>query len=156
MRVRVSGVRSSFRLMASIGNITFDCADPRALSHFWSDLFGWPRAEWPPELREQLLAGGLTEQDLEDRSVAMDPDGVAPRMFFQRVPEGKTVKNRVHLDISVFGPARRPTADELDAEKDRLVALGATVDHLFEADWGGIPERHYVMHDPEGNEFCLQ
>lgn len=142
-------------MTGKIGNITFDCANPRELSHFWADVLGYPRAEWPPELKAQLLAGGLPEADLELKSVAQDPTGVGQRLFFQKVPEGKTAKNRIHLDISAT-PGRYPTPEELDAEKDRIVALGATVVLKYDADWGGIRELHYVMQDPEGNEFCIQ
>ena len=142
-------------MTGKIGNITFDCANPRELSHFWADVLGYPRAEWPPELKAQLLAGGLTEADLELKSVAQDPSGEGQRLFFQKVPEGKTAKNRIHLDISAT-PGRYPTPEELDAEKDRIVALGATVVLKYDADWGGIRELHYVMQDPEGNEFCIQ
>jgi len=138
-----------------IGNITFDCADPRTLSHFWADVFGYPRAEWPPELKQQLLDGGLTEADLDDRSIAEDPTGEGPRFFFQRVPEGKTAKNRMHLDLNAT-PGRRATPEEIEAEKDRVVALGATVVTRYDRNWGPVREFHYVMHDPEGNEFCIQ
>ena len=142
-------------MTGKIGNITFDCANPRELSHFWADVLGYPRAEWPPELKQQLLDGGLTEADLELKSVAQDPTGEGQRLFFQKVPEGKTAKNRVHLDISAT-PGRYPTPEELDAEKDRIVALGATVVQKYDSDWGGIRELHYIMQDPEGNEFCIQ
>lgn len=142
-------------MASKIGNIVFDCADPRALSHFWSDVLGYPRAEWPPEMRAELLASGLTEQDLENRGIAQDPEGVGPRLFFQKVPEGKVVKNRVHLDINST-PGRHASREEIDAEKDRIVALGASVVRLYDIKWGPVPEYHYVMADPEGNEFCIQ
>ena len=84
----------------------------------------------------------------------MDPDGKLPRLFFQRVPERKLAKNRVHVDVNVVG--RRDVSKEerrelLEAEADRLVALGADRQRLFEDD-----EMWIVMTDPEGNEFCLQ
>jgi hypothetical protein len=142
-------------MASKLGNITFDCADPTALSWFWADVFGYPRAEWPPELKAELLAGGLTEQDLLDRGVAEDPDGVGPRLFFQRVPEGKVAKNRMHIDV-LATPGTRPTDEELEAEKNRIVALGATVVRDYDAPWGPVRDRHFVMQDPEGNEFCLQ
>lgn len=140
---------------SKIGNITFDCADPTALSHFWSDVLGYPYAQMPPGMREQLLANGVTEEELGDRGVAEDPTGVGPRLFFQKVPEGKISKNRVHLDISST-PGRRPSDEELESEKNRVVSLGATVLHKVDQTWGGYPERHFVMQDPEGNEFCIQ
>ncbi len=77
-----------------------------------------------------------------------------PRFFFQRVPEGKTAKNRMHIDVRAT-PGRRPTPEELVAEKDRVVALGATVLVDYDDNWGPVPERHFVMQDPEGNEFCI-
>ena len=70
-----------------------------ALATFWADVFGYPRPEWPEELKAQLLAGGLTEDDLANKSAVEDPEGVGPRLFFQRVPEGKTAKNRMHIDL---------------------------------------------------------
>ena len=142
-------------MAAKVGNIVFDCADPRTLSHFWSDVLGYPRAEWPPEMRAELLAGGLTDEDLDNRGVAEDPEGAGPRLFFQKVPEGKVVKNRVHLDINAT-PGRRAGREEIDAEKDRIVGLGASVIRLYDIMWGPVPEYHYVMADPEGNEFCIQ
>lgn len=140
---------------SKVGNIVFDCANPRALSHFWSDVLGYPRAEWPPEMRAELLAGGLTDEDLDNRGIAEDPDGVGPRFFFQKVPEPKVVKNRVHVDINATA-GRRATPEEVDAEKDRIVALGATVIRKYDEPWGPVLEYHYVMADPEGNEFCIQ
>ncbi|TFC06676.1 VOC family protein [Cryobacterium sp. MDB2-33-2] len=142
-------------MAGKIGNIVFDCAHPRELSHFWADVLGYPRAEWPPELRELVLTSDLTDADLETRSIAGDPEGLLPRLFFQRVPEGKTVKNRVHVDISAT-PGRAPSRDEIDAERDRIVALGASVVRMVDEKWGPFPEFHYIMADPEGNEFCIQ
>ncbi|WP_422395416.1 VOC family protein [Salinibacterium hongtaonis] len=104
---------------------------------------------------EAVLAGGGTQDDLDARSIAEDPTGVGQRLYFQRVPEAKTVKNRVHLDINAT-PGRRPTPEELDAERDRIVALGASQVAFHEEAWGPFVERHYVMRDPEGNEFCIQ
>ncbi|MCU1598807.1 MAG: hypothetical protein JWQ47_2546 [Glaciihabitans sp.] len=142
-------------MASKLGNITFDCADPTALATFWADVFGYPRPEWPEELRAQLLASGLTEEDLANRSAVEDPDGVGPRFYFNRVPEGKTAKNRMHIDIQAV-PGRHPTTEELETEKDRIVALGATVIVDYDRPWGPVQEHHFVMQDPEGNEFCLQ
>ncbi len=142
-------------MASKIGNITFDAHDPQTLSYFWADVFGYPYASWPPELRQQLLAAGLTDEDLAKRSIAADPSGEGIRMFFQQVPEGKTAKNRMHLDLNAT-PGRRATPEEVDAEVERLVALGASVVRKSDSFWGPFPEYHYVMHDPEGNEFCVQ
>ncbi|MEW1848238.1 VOC family protein, partial [Nonomuraea angiospora] len=84
-----------------------------------------------------------------------DPDGAGPRLFFQRVPEGKQAKNRVHLDVraapGLEGEARMAA---LEAEAERLVSRGATRLQRHEPApplSGGF----IVMADPEGNEFCL-
>jgi hypothetical protein len=85
----------------------------------------------------------------------VDPDGNGPRIYFQRVPEGKSVKNRVHLDLNVGGPRSAP-ADErrrrVDAEVDRLVKLGARQSRAIEE----RGEYFVNMFDPEGNEFDVQ
>ena len=84
-----------------------------------------------------------------------DPDGRGPRIFFQRVPEPKQVKNRVHLDVNAGGPRGTPDDERrtgVDAAVDKAVSVGATKVRLVEE----RGERHYVMQDPEGNEFCLQ
>jgi hypothetical protein len=138
-------------MASKLGNITFD---PTVLATFWADVFGYPHPEWPEDMKEQLLAGGLTEEDLADKSAIDDPTGEGPRLFFQRVPEGKTAKNRMHIDIRAT-PGRRPSEDELIAERDRILALGATLAVDFDASWGPVHERHFVMLDPEGNEFCV-
>ena len=138
-----------------IGNIVFDCADPDRVATFWSLALGYEKGEFPPEMRQQLLSGGLTEEDLLDRAIAEDPAGEGPRLFFQKVPEAKTVKNRVHLDINAT-PGRRASKPEVGAEMERLKGLGATVIGEHDQPWGPFPEYHFVMADPEGNEFCVQ
>lgn len=128
--------------------VTFDCADPARLSAFWASALGYI-VQPPPEGYESwpafLTAIGVPESDWDERSAAVDPDGKGPRLFFQKVPEGKTVKNRVHLDVNVGH-------DKVDGEVERLVGEGASV--LRRVDSG--PERWVVMSDPEGNEFCVQ
>ena len=82
----------------------------------------------------------------------VDPGGAGPRIFLQKVPEPKTVKNRVHLDVQVgagLGPDERP--GRVAAEVERLLGLGAT--HLRTYDEMG--EHWVVLQDPEGNEFCV-
>ncbi len=140
--------------MSTLGNITFYADDPRALAHFWAAVFGYPKLEWEDPLRQQLLDAGLTEDDLAKRALAEDPHGRGPRLFFHHASEEKTGRNRIHLDVSV--DRDRADNEALDAEKDRLVSLGATVVRLVEQSWGPWPERYYQLRDPEGNEFCLQ
>jgi len=142
--------------MVTLGNIVFYAEDPPALARFWSDVFGYPYQEFDGALREQLLASGLTEADLGNRGLVEDPEGVGPRMFFHHADGPKAGRNRIHLDVTVprDGPGSR--LEQLDAEKDRLVALGASVVRLVDQQWGPWPELYYQLRDPEGNEFCLQ
>jgi len=138
--------------------VTFDCADPGAQAEFWSEVLGY-RLPDPPggaaTWEEFLESSGMPPDRWNDASACEDPNGVGPRLFFQKVPEGKTAKNRLHLDVRA---APGLQADErmaaLEAECERLVALGATQVRRAEPDppmSGGF----IVMQDPEGNEFCL-
>ena len=107
---------------------------------------GW--SSWEDWAREE----GIPEERWNDQSAIVDPDGVGARVFFQRVPEGKTAKNRVHLDVRA-APGLDPDARRarLTEESARLIELGATKLYEFEergAFW-------ITMQDPEGNEFCL-
>ena len=138
-----------------IGNVVFDCSDPDRVATFWAAALGYEKLEYPPEMRQQLLDGGLREEQLSDRAVAEDPEGQGPRLFFQRVPEAKSVKNRIHLDINAT-PGRRATRPEVEAEVRRLTELGATVIREHDQSWGPFPEHHFLMADPEGNEFDVQ
>lgn len=143
--------------MGPLLQITFDCADPGALARFWAGAIGYEE-QAPPEGFEswdQLLAKmGVPEEERDSRSAVIDPEGVRPRLFFQRVPEGKTAKNRMHLDIHVAvgmqGDERRRT---IEAESARLTGLGATVLRRLEPEM--LSEFCIVMADPEGNEFCV-
>ncbi|MEU8679311.1 VOC family protein [Streptomyces sp. NPDC048560] len=143
--------------MASIKQVqvTFDCADPERVARFWREVLGHDVPP-PPE--------GFASWDDFDRAVspghrgpafaAIEPSGGGPRLFFQRVPEGKVVKNRLHLDVRVgtglVGEERLAT---LEAECARLMALGAVRVRLLTADDDN--ESCLVMQDVEGNEFCL-
>ena len=138
--------------------VTIDCADPDRLAHFWADLLGY-ELDSPPEGFDSweawLTEMGVPESEWNSASAITDPDGPGPRIFFQRVPEQKQVKNRVHLDVNAGGPRGRPAEDrhvDVDAAVERAVALGATKVRLVEE----RGERFYVMQDPERNEFCLQ
>jgi catechol 2,3-dioxygenase-like lactoylglutathione lyase family enzyme len=135
--------------------VTFDCADPERVARFWCEVLGYEVPAPPP---------GFDSWDAFDRTLpperqgsafaCQDPAGVGPRLFFQRVPEHKVVKNRVHLDVRVgTGLVGDERLAVLDAERDRLVALGATQVRRMPAD--GIDESCIVMQDVEGNEFCL-
>jgi hypothetical protein len=86
--------------------VVFDCADPNGLATFWAAALGY-RLQDPPEgfasWQDWLRDQGIPEDRWNDASAIVDPDGGRPRIYFQRVPEAKTVKNRVHLDLGVSG-----------------------------------------------------
>lgn len=144
--------------MARDVQITFDCADPAALSAFWAEALGYRVQDPPPGFatwEEALEAWGVPPEHRNDASAAVDPAGAGPRLFFQKVPEGKSAKNRVHLDVRA-APGLR--GDErmaaLEKEADRLVALGATRGQRHEPA-PPMGAGHIIMTDPEDNEFCL-
>jgi catechol 2,3-dioxygenase-like lactoylglutathione lyase family enzyme len=144
--------------MAREVQVTFDCADPAALAGFWSQVLGYV-VQPPPEPFDSwdaaLDAWGVPAEHRNDRSAAVDPEGAGPRIFFQKVPEGKTAKNRLHLDVraapGLEGDERMAT---LEAECERLVSLGATRVERHEPE-PPMSAGFIVMQDPEGNEFCL-
>jgi catechol 2,3-dioxygenase-like lactoylglutathione lyase family enzyme len=144
--------------MSRTVQITFDCADPNALAGFWNDALGYRYDSPPPGFAtwdEALDHFGVPAERRNDASASVDPGGVGPRLWFQKVPEGKVAKNRLHLDIraapGLEGEERMTT---LDAECERLTALGATRVNRVEPD-PPMDGGHIVMQDPEGNEFCL-
>jgi hypothetical protein len=144
--------------MARDVQITFDCADPAGLAAFWAEALGYQSQDPPAgfESWEQALeAMGVPPENRNDASAVVDPEGSRPRLFFQRVPEGKQAKNRVHLDVrgapGLEGDARMAA---LEAEAERLVSHGATRIRRHEPD-PPLGAGHIIMADPEGNEFCL-
>ena len=102
-----------------------------------------------------LDEAGVPESEWNSASAAEDPDGVGPRLFFQRVPEDKVAKNRVHLDVrAASGRVGEERMAALEEECSRLVALGARRVARHEPA-PPMTAGHIVMTDPEGNEFCL-
>ncbi|MFC9390836.1 VOC family protein [Streptomyces venezuelae] len=146
--------------------VTFDAHDPGALSVFWGEVLGYVHPGPPgvelPEGADALAAWdeflakmGVPEEQRNSRSALEDPAGDGPRIFFQRVPEGKAAKNRVHLDVRAApGLEGEERMAALEAECARLVALGAERLRRFEPD-PPMGTGWIVMADPEGNEFCL-
>ncbi len=136
--------------------ITFDCADPRALSLFWNATLGYEFPPPPPGFESwDAFSATLPPDKRNVASASEDPAGVGPRLFFQQVPEGKTVKNRVHLDVRAApGLVGDDRMAALEAESERLVALGARRLERHEPE-PPMAGGHIVMEDPEGNEFCL-
>lgn len=114
-------------------NITFDCLDARSVAQFWGAVTGYPNE--------------LQHQPGNDYWVVSPPDGSMPRLVFVTVPEKKSSKNRVHLDLLPKDSASQ------EEEVARLLGLGAVVvDDRRDSSPGGW----VVMADPEGNEFCIE
>lgn len=132
--------------------IAVDCGDPHTLVSFWATAMDLRVEDHEEMIRELLDAGHATDDDVDRRdgrlvwrdAAACRSDDGATRLLFQRVPEPKAVKNRVHLDLHVG-------ADRRDAAVERLLALGAT--RLWDGAQG--PHTWVTMADPEGNEFCV-
>ena len=104
--------------------LTFDCADALALARFWAAVLG----------------SDVDEDSTPDRAFVEAPGWGGPNMWFNRVPEPKTAKNRLHLDLR--------TLTSMDEEVARLEGLGASMVERFDS--------HVVLRDPESNEFCVE
>ena len=135
--------------------VTFDCADPERVARFWCEVLGYVVPPPPPGFDSWGDFDASLPEDRQGSAFACeDPNGVGPRLYFQRVPEGKVVKNRVHLDVRVgTGLRGKERVDVLEAEGARLEAIGATRVRLLVSD--DYEESCLVMQDVEGNEFCL-
>ena len=152
--------------MSRTFQVTFDADDPIALSRFWAAALGYVNPPPPGRVlevgedpfdawRDFLRELGVPDSEQNNASAAEDPDGAGPRLFFQRVPEGKTAKNRVHLDVRVAtGLEGDQRMAALEAECDRLTALGANRVRRSEPS-PPMSSGFIVMTDPEGNEFCV-
>jgi len=138
--------------------VVIDCADPARLAEFWAAVLGYKVQDPPPGFDSWeafLTAQGVPESEWNSASAIVDPSGPGPRVYFQRVPEPKTVKNRVHLDVNIGGGRETPLEERrarAHAESQRLQQLGATELRVND-EWRGFS---IVMQDLEGNEFCLQ
>lgn len=137
--------------------IVFDAGNPRRLADFWAVALGYVRQPPPPgyDTWEAFAAdSGIAEDQWEAFDALVDPDGDRPRILFQKVPEGKVAKNRVHLDVHVGGsqdvdPGERQR--RIEAAASELVEAGAVEIDRFDEPTGWW----IVMQDPEGNEFCV-
>ncbi|TVT22545.1 VOC family protein [Amycolatopsis acidiphila] len=133
--------------------VTFDCADPHPLAAWWAEALGWtPEPTDEAFIRRMVAEGQAREEDTTTYRGALvwkvgaairHPES-AGRVLFQLVPEPKTVKNRVHLDVRV--------GERREAEVERLTAMGAKVLHRGQQG----PFTWVTLADPEGNELCLQ
>ena len=132
--------------------IAIDCHDPHAQNRFWAELMQYEIEDHSAQIA-QLVTDGLASLDdtilVDGRrawSIAAachEPGDGGVRLLFQQVPEGKTVKNRVHLDVRA--------GDERQTVIDRCLQMGAT--KLWDGSQG--PHTWVTMADPEGNEFCV-
>ena len=144
--------------MATPIQVTVDCTDPDRLATFWATALGYKKQDPPTGYATWatfLAAQGVPEDQWNAASAIVDPEGIGPRIYFQQVPEPKTVKNRVHLDVNVGGGRDTPDDERrgrVNAAVERL--LGAEATRLRGCAEHG--EYWVVMQDPEGNEFCLQ
>jgi len=140
--------------------LVIDCADPEPLARFWAAALVC-ELEPPPDgfaswdaYRRDL---GVPEDELgTGADCIVDPNGRAPRIWFQVVPERKTLKNRLHIDIGVGCGRAVPIEtrrQRVDAEATRLADLGALLVGVHETE--GLDHYAVAMEDPEGNEFDI-
>lgn len=142
--------------------LVIDCAEPDRMVAFWAQALDY-RVPDPPDghatWRDYYLSIGVPEHELDCGDCAdrlIDPTGAGPNIWFQVVPERKTIKNRLHLDLLVGGGRSVPLAtrrERVDAKVAELVTLGATKVRVIPSE--GIDHYGVLMNDPEGNEFCL-
>ena len=140
--------------------LTIDANDPAALARFWAQALGYqpappeePATTWHAHYHARLEG----EAAFDDR--LFDPAGLRPPIWFQQVPETKAGKNRLHLDLYPTGRDNALTVQRrieiVDAKVAELSRLGATVQHRTRHDDPNDPIYYVLMHDPEGNEFCV-
>jgi hypothetical protein len=142
--------------MAYEFQVTVDCADPHTLAEWWAQTLGWQvEASDEAFIRRMVSAGHASESDTKLHNGVLvwktgtgirHPEGLqrAPRVLFQLVPEAKSVKNRLHLDVRIG-------ADDVEAAVASLIARGATALHRGQQG----PYSWVTLADPEGNEFCV-
>jgi hypothetical protein len=138
--------------------VTFDCADPRRQARFWAQVLGYVPQSPPPGFAswsDYAVSIGLPASGLDDVAAIVDPTGVAPRLLFLAVPERKSAKNRVHLDINVPVPAGVSPEQRQSIVRARATAL-VNAGAIFVAERSDEISWWVTLLDPEGNEFCLQ
>jgi len=140
--------------------LTVDANDPTMLARFWAQALGYQPlpptglvTTWHTHYRARLGDDAAFDDRL------FDPAGLRPPIWFQPVPETKAGKNRIHLDLY---PTSRDDAlplerrvEIVEAKVSELVGLGASVERRTRGDDSADPHYYVVMHDPEGNEFCV-
>lgn len=144
--------------MALRFQLVIDCADPGRLARFWAAALAYVLEPVPDGFAswdDYYRSVGVSEDELGiDADSIVDPDGHGPRIWFQVVPEAKTAKNRLHLDVHAGGGrklALETRRQRVDGEVARLAGLGATLVRVLQEP--GLDHYAVAMHDPEGNEF---
>jgi hypothetical protein len=146
--------------MAVPYQLVIDCTSPEPLAHFWAEALHYVIEPAPPGFDswdDFYRSIGLPEDDLgigDDRIA--DPNGEGPSIWFQIVPEKKSIKNRIHIDVDASGGRDTPLElrrQRVEAEAERLVSLGATRLHAIDEE--GLDHYAVAMADPEGNEFDI-
>ena len=136
--------------------IVFDAAEPEKLAEFWLLALDYV-VEPPPEgfvsWEAFARSRGIPEEEFGEVAALIDPADEGPRLYFQRGPEGKTAKNRVHLDVRVAGREVRGEARKrlVSEHVERLVQAGASL--AWRTD--DVRGSSVTLYDPEGNEFCV-
>jgi hypothetical protein len=136
--------------------VVLDATEPDKLATFWALALGYvpePPPAGYPTWSDFGRSIGMPEEQFGDQTTIIDPEGAGPRIYIQRVPEGKTAKNRVHLDIRAAAPGTpADRRDQLvEQHVTKLIEAGATI--AWRED--DIRGKAVVMRDPEGNEFCV-
>jgi hypothetical protein len=138
--------------------VVFDCSDPDRLAKFWAAALHYKLQDPPTGFKsweEFLKAQKIPEEEWNDASAIVDPQGRGPRIYFQRLDTPKLAKNRLHLDINASAGPSVPVEQrraQISKEIQRLIGIGASrqrVEDGAEGYWA-------VLLDPEGNEFCVQ
>ena len=144
--------------MAVSYQLTIDCSSPEPLARFWAEALSYVIAPPPPGFDswdDWYRSVGVPEDELgigADR--IEDPNGEGPPVWFQVVPEKKSIKNRIHIDVKASAGRGSPfevRREQVEAKAERLVSLGAT--RLRTIADEGVDHYAVAMTDPEGNEF---
>jgi Glyoxalase-like domain len=146
--------------MAVSYQLVIDCTSPEPLAHFWAEALHYVIAPPPADFDswdDFYRSIGVPEEELSGGAdVITDPNGEGPRVWFQVVPDRKSVKNRIHIDVNASGDRGSPLdvrRERVEAEAARLVALGAT--RLRTLTEEGLDHYAVALLDPEGNEFDI-
>ncbi|HEX2909243.1 MAG TPA: VOC family protein [Chloroflexia bacterium] len=144
--------------MSTSYQVTFDCLDPDKMATFWAIALGYKKPgppegyrDWPEYLAEE----GISEKLCNSATGIIDPEGIRPTIYFQKVHALEHIKNHLHLDLHVSGGQQimpEIRKQQIENAATRLEAIGASKVRDMEAG----EEFWIVMNDPEGNEFCLQ